>query len=166
MITVTLIGRLTKDATLKYTDQGKPVANFTIACPRKRVDKDGNKQTTYLRCVLWGKPAEVLTKYSRKGSLVGAFGELMTRQYDDQQGHTHYVTEMLVDSFEFLETKQTTQEREEKTKAANSTTPNDTTVQEQRHSEHEAAFSELEASRQPPMDGLTPFGTETARHEE
>ncbi|HAP5279985.1 TPA: single-stranded DNA-binding protein, partial [Enterococcus faecalis] len=60
------------------------------------------------------KPAEVLAKYTQKGSLIAVNGELQSRSYDDQQGQTHYVTELVVAGFEFLESKETVQNREQK----------------------------------------------------
>ncbi|MBI0605189.1 single-stranded DNA-binding protein, partial [Enterococcus faecalis] len=80
----------------------------------ERLDKDGNAQTTFIQCVIWGKPAEVLAKYTQKGSLIAVNGELQSRSYDDQQGQTHYVTELVVSGFEFLESKETVQNREQK----------------------------------------------------
>ncbi|WP_314576147.1 single-stranded DNA-binding protein [Enterococcus gilvus] len=58
MIALNVVGRLTKDCDLQYTKTGSPVANFTLARKRKRVDSQKNKQTTYVKCVLWGKIAE------------------------------------------------------------------------------------------------------------
>lgn len=114
MITIQAVGRLTKDAVLNYTNNGKSVANFTMACKRKHTDKDGNPQTTYVRCVLWGKRAELLAKYTRKGALVSLDGELTSRQFDDQQGITQYITEITVENFDFLESKEIIQQREQK----------------------------------------------------
>lgn len=112
MISITPVGRLTKDADLKYLDDGTPVARFTLACKRKRPDKDGNDRTSFIQCVLWGKRGEAFAKYTRKGALVLVDGELTNRNYDDQQGVTHYITEVNVEHFEFLESKRTVQNRE------------------------------------------------------
>jgi single-strand DNA-binding protein len=112
MISITPVGRLTKDADLKYLDDGTPVARFTLACKRKRQDKDGNDRTTFVQCVLWGKRGEAFATYTRKGALVLVDGELTNRNYDDQQGVTHYITEVNVEHFEFLESKQTVQNRD------------------------------------------------------
>lgn len=112
MISITPVGRLTKDADLKYLDDGTPVARFTLACKRKRPDKEGNDRTSFVQCVLWGKRGEAFAKYTRKGALVLVDGELTNRNYDDQQGVTHYITEVNVEHFEFLESKRTVQNRE------------------------------------------------------
>ena len=71
-----------------------------------------------------GKPAEVLAKYTQKGSLIAVNGELQSRSYDDQQGQTHYVTELVVAGFEFLESKETVQNREQNNKCQKWRTPN------------------------------------------
>lgn len=115
MITLTPVGRLTKDADLKYLSNGTPRAAFTLACKRRHQDKNGNDRTTYVNCVLFGKGAEAFANYTRKGSLVSVFGELTTRSYDDQQGNTQYVTEVVVETFEFLESRKITEERAQNT---------------------------------------------------
>lgn len=112
MISITPVGRLTKDADLRYLDDGTPVARFTLACKRKRPDKDGNDRTSFVQCVLWGKRGEAFATYTRKGALVLVDGELTNRNYNDQQGITHYITEVNVEHFEFLESKKTVQNRE------------------------------------------------------
>ncbi|WPH48389.1 single-stranded DNA-binding protein (plasmid) [Enterococcus faecalis] len=114
MIQLNAIGRLTKEVDLRTTSSGRSVTNFTLACKRKRPDKDGNAQTTFIQCVLWGKPAQVFTKYVQKGTLIAVTGELQTRSYDNQEGITHYVTELVIENFEFLESKETVQSREQK----------------------------------------------------
>lgn len=113
MIHVNATGRLTKGAELRVTPSGKAVANFTLACKRDRVDKEGNTQTTFIQCVIWGKPAQALSKFTGEGALIGVSGELQNRSYDDQQGNTHYVTELVIATFEFLESKETAKKREE-----------------------------------------------------
>lgn len=114
MINVTAVGRITKGVELRTTGSGSQVANFNLACKRNRPDKDGNNRTTFVNGVLFGKPAMILAKYAQKGSLISAVGELQIRSYDDQQGITHYVTELILDNFEFLESKDTIARREQK----------------------------------------------------
>lgn len=115
MINVTGTARLTKDPDLKYTGNGTPVTTTTGAFKRSRLNAEGNPETAFLRCVVFGKRAESFAKYTRKGSLIGISGEVATRSYDDQQGETHYVTEIVVDNFEFLEKKSVVDEREQRT---------------------------------------------------
>lgn len=102
---VVLTGRVTKDIELKVTPTGKSVCSFSLAVNRKFV-QDGERQADFINCQLWGKSAETLEKYVKKGMLIGVEGRLQTRNYINQQGQTVYVTEVVVESFTFLETKQ------------------------------------------------------------
>lgn len=114
MIHVTAVGRVTNDPELKPTNSGSQVGTFSLACRRNRPDKDGIIQSTFVQCSIWGKPAMVFAKYVSKGSLISVDGELRSRTYDDRQGVTHYVTELAVEHFEFLESKATIDQREKK----------------------------------------------------
>ena len=102
---VVLVGRVTKDIELKVTPTGKSVCSFSLAVNRKFV-QDGERQADFINCQLWGKSAETLEKYGKKGMLIGVEGRLQTRNYINQQGQTVYVTEVVVESFTFLEKKQ------------------------------------------------------------
>lgn len=109
---VVLVGRLTKDPDLRYTQNGTAVANFTIAC-NKPFKKDGEEQQAdFINCVIWRKPAESLANYMSKGSLIGVEGSIQTRNYDDSDGKRVYVTEVLVASVQFLESKNKSQNQE------------------------------------------------------
>lgn len=100
-----LTGRVTKDIELKVTPTGKSVCSFSLAVNRKFV-QDGERQADFINCQLWGKTAETLEKYGKKGMLIGVEGRLQTRNYTNQQGQTVYVTEVVAESFTFLEKKQ------------------------------------------------------------
>lgn len=100
-----LTGRITKDIELKVTPTGKSVCSFSLAVNRKFV-QDGERQADFINCQLWGKTAETLEKYGKKGMLIGVEGRLQTRNYTNQQGQTVYVTEVVAESFTFLEKKQ------------------------------------------------------------
>lgn len=100
-----LTGRVTKDIELKVTPTGKSVCSFSLAVNRKFV-QDGERQADFINCQLWGKSAETLKKYGKKGMLIGVEGRLQTRNYTNQQGQTVYVTEVVAESFTFLEKKQ------------------------------------------------------------
>ncbi len=102
---VVLTGRVTKDIELKVTPTGKSVCSFSLAVNRKFV-QDGERQADFINCQLWGKTAETLEKYGKKGMLIGVEGRLQTRNYTNQQGQTVYVTEVVAESFTFLEKKQ------------------------------------------------------------
>ena len=100
---VVLVGRLTKDAVLRRTQNGTSTASFTVACDKR--DKNGNQSADFINCVCWGKIAENLVQYTSKGSLVGVEGRIQTRNYDDQSGKKVYVTEVLANSVQFLSFK-------------------------------------------------------------
>jgi len=104
---VILIGNLTKDPELRNTPSGKQVAGCSIATNKTYKDQSGQKQTVsqFHNLVIWGKSAEVFTKYLAKGSKVAIIGEIQTRNYVGQDGIKRYVTEILVNNFEFLSTK-------------------------------------------------------------
>ena len=102
---VVLAGRVTKDIELKVTPTGKSVCSFSLAVERKFV-QNGEKITDFINCQLWGKSAETLEKYVKKGMMIGVEGRIQTRKYTNQQGQIVYVTEVVADSFSFLEKKQ------------------------------------------------------------
>ena len=108
---VVLTGRVTKDIELKVTQTGKSVCSFSLAVERKFV-QNGEKVTDFINCQLWGKSAETLEKYGKKGMLIGIEGRLQTRKYTNQQGQTVYVTEVVADSFSFLEKKQSNDQQQ------------------------------------------------------
>ncbi|WP_419893818.1 single-stranded DNA-binding protein [Oceanobacillus kimchii] len=102
---VVLAGRLTKDPELRYTPNGVAVANFTIAVNRPFSNQQGNREADFINCVVWRRPAENLANYMKKGSMVGVDGRVQTRTFEGQDGKTVYVTEIVADSVQFLETK-------------------------------------------------------------
>jgi single-strand DNA-binding protein len=99
-----LVGRLTRDPELRYTQQGTAVANFTIAINRPFKNEQGEQQADFINGVVWRKPAENLAKYMKKGNQIGVDGRLQSRTYE-QDGRTVYVTEVIADSIQFLESK-------------------------------------------------------------
>jgi single-strand DNA-binding protein len=102
---VVLVGRLTKDSELKQTQSGQAVATFTLAVSRQFKNADGQKETDFINCVIWRKQAEALAEYTQKGSLIGVGGRIQTRSYENQQGQRVYVTEVICESFQLLESK-------------------------------------------------------------
>lgn len=102
---VVLIGRLTRDPELRRTPQGDAVTSFTLAVNRNYTDKDGQQQADFINCIVWRKLAENVERYCSKGSLVGVEGRIQTRSYENNQGQRIYVTEIVCDSVQFLETK-------------------------------------------------------------
>ncbi len=104
---VMLIGRLGKDPEVRYTQSGTPVATMNIATDESYTDREGKKvdQTEWHRVVVWSRQAENCAKYLRKGSLVFIEGNLQTRQWQDQQGQTRYMTEVRAQRVQFLDSK-------------------------------------------------------------
>lgn len=108
---VVLVGRLTKDPDLRYTASGSAVATFTLAVNRSFTNQSGTREADFINCVIWRKPAETLVNYTRKGSLIGVVGRIQTRNYENQQGQKVYVTEVVCDNFQMLESKNTNDQR-------------------------------------------------------
>ncbi|MCR1932621.1 single-stranded DNA-binding protein [Enterococcus gallinarum] len=102
---LTLVGRLTKDPDLKYTGNGTAVVTFTLAVNRNFTNQNGEREADFINCVIWRKPAETLANYAKKGVLIGVTGRIQTRSYDNQQGQKVYVTEVIADNFQLLESK-------------------------------------------------------------
>lgn len=100
-----LVGRLTRPVDLRYTQTGIAYGSFTLAVTRKYKNKDGEREADFINCVIWKKGAELLANYTQKGSLIGVSGPIQTRSYDNQQGQRVYVTEVLVENFDFLESR-------------------------------------------------------------
>lgn len=100
---VVVVGRLTRAVDLRYTSNGTAYASFTLATDRDFKNQNGEKETDFINCVMWRKPAENLANYTKKGSLIGIEGRIQTRNYDNQQGQRVYVTEVLAERFHFLE---------------------------------------------------------------
>ena len=103
---VILVGRITKDPELRNIQSGSSVVNFTIAVGRptsQNSDQNANN-ADFINCVIWNKQAENLAKYVKKGSLIGVEGRIQTRNYE-ANGVTRYITEVLCDNVQFLETK-------------------------------------------------------------
>ncbi len=102
---VFLIGRLTKDPDLRYLSNNTPVANFSIAINRAFENQSGERETDFINIVVWRKQAENVKKYINKGSLVGIDGRIQTRNYEGQDGKKVYVTEVVAENVQFLESK-------------------------------------------------------------
>lgn len=107
MNNVNLIGRLTKAVDLRYTQNGVAYGSFTIAVNRRFKNQNGEREADFINCVIWKKGAENLANFTHKGSLIGVSGAIQTRNYDNQQGQRVYVTEVLVENFDLLESRKT-----------------------------------------------------------
>lgn len=106
---VVLVGRLTKDAELRYTQSNIAVATFTLAVNRPFKNKAGEREADFINCVIWRQSAENLANWAKKGSLIGITGVIQTRSYDNQQGQRVYVTEVVSSNFQLLESRNSQQ---------------------------------------------------------
>ncbi|PNZ40899.1 single-stranded DNA-binding protein [Staphylococcus simulans] len=104
---VVLVGRLTKDPEFRTTQSGVDVATFTLAVNRNFKDKNGEQQADFINCVVFRKQAENVNNYLNKGSLAGVDGRLQSRSYENNEGRRVFVTEVVCDSVQFLEPKNT-----------------------------------------------------------
>lgn len=102
---VVLVGRITKDVDLRATSGNVSVTQFTVAVNRQFTSQNGERQADFIQCVAWRNQAEFMKNYVKKGALIGVEGRIQTRQYEDKDGQTRYVTEVQVDSIQLLESR-------------------------------------------------------------
>ena len=102
---VVLVGRMTRDAELRYTPSNQAVATFTLAVNRNFKNQNGEREADFINVVIWRQQAENLANWAKKGALIGVTGRIQTRSYDNQQGHRVYVTEVVAESFQLLESR-------------------------------------------------------------
>lgn len=100
-----LVGRLTRDPELRYTQSGQAVASFTLAVNRTFTNQQGEREADFINCVAWRNTAENIANHLKKGSMAGVDGRLQTRSYDDQSGRRVFVTELVVETVQFLDPK-------------------------------------------------------------
>ena len=106
---VILMGRLTKDPEVRYTQANNTlVASFTLAVNRRFVRQGEEKQADFINIVAWSKTGEFCSKYFKKGQQVGVIGRLQTRNWEDDKGQKHYVTEVIAEEVYFAESKKET----------------------------------------------------------
>ena len=104
---VVLVGRMTRDAELRYTPSNQAVATFTLAVNRNFKNQNGEREADFINCVIWRQQAENLANWAKKGTLIGVTGRIQTRNYENQQGQRVYVTEIVADDFQILESRAT-----------------------------------------------------------
>lgn len=104
---VMVIGRLGRDPEMRYTPGGSPVTTFTVAAGRQWKDGSGEprEETEWFNIVAWNKLAEICKEYLRKASRVYVEGRLQTRQWQDQDGQTHYRTEVIATDMIILDSR-------------------------------------------------------------
>ena len=99
---IVLAGRTTRNLELRSTKSGASVCSFTLAVDRNFKNKNGEREADFISCIAWKKTAEVMSKYVKKGSVIGVDGSIQTRSYDNRDGQRVYVTEVVVENFSFL----------------------------------------------------------------
>ena len=102
---VCLVGRLTKDPELRYTPNNQAVATFSLAVNRNFKSQNGEREVYFINCVIWRQQAENLANWAKKGALIGITGRIQTRSYENQQGQRVYVTEVVSETFQLLESR-------------------------------------------------------------
>lgn len=102
---VFLLGRLTKDPEVRYTNTGKVVTQFTIAVDRPFVNPEGQREADFFPIVIWGKSAETAGNSLLKGQRVLVEGRVQIRNYEAKDGTKRWITEVIADRFEFIERK-------------------------------------------------------------
>lgn len=105
-----ILGRLTKDPEVRQTQGGTAVATFTVAVDRRFKNAQGEREADFIQCVAWRQQAELLGKYFSKGHRIGIVGSIQTRNYEGNDGKRVYVTEVVVDEIDFIETRADRQE--------------------------------------------------------
>lgn len=112
---VLLIGRLTRDPELRYTGTNLPVASFTVAVNRNFTGANGEREADFIPVIVWRKQAENVKNYISQGSQVAVEGRLQVRSYDDANGQKRYITEVVADNVQFLDTKASRDQRQTQT---------------------------------------------------
>ena len=102
---VVLVGRLTKDVELRYTPANQAVATFTLAVNRTFKNANGEREADFINVVIWRQAAENLANLAKKGALLGITGRIQTRNYENTQGQRVYVTEVVAENFQMLESR-------------------------------------------------------------
>lgn len=113
-----IVGRLVAEPSLQKVDSGKKVANITVAVPRSYKNENGEYDTDFVDCVLWGGIAENTVEFCRKGDMVGVKGRVQTDTYKDEDGKSRKTTKLIAEKVSFL--SKSREEETEKTKTKSS----------------------------------------------
>lgn len=100
-----LVGRLTKDPELRYTPNGVAVCQFRLAVNRPFTNQNGDREADFIQVVVWRKAAENAANYLNKGSMAGVDGRIQTRSFENAEGKRVYVTEIVADQVQFLDSR-------------------------------------------------------------
>ena len=111
---IVIMGRLTRDPEVRYTQSNTPVASFTLAVDRDFGGRDGGeRQTDFINCVAWRQSADFVSKWFHKGSMAVVSGRLQIRQYQDRDGNNRTAAEVVTDNIYFGESKRDSENRSE-----------------------------------------------------
>jgi single-strand DNA-binding protein len=99
---VSLIGRITRDPEVRYSQACVAFLSFSIAVDRQQRDANGQRQADFINCTAFGQQADFMGRYIKKGFMIAVCGRLQTRSYQDQQGQTRYTMDVIVDQVENL----------------------------------------------------------------
>lgn len=104
---VEIVGRLTRDPEVRYTtgENASAIARFSVAVNRRFKNAEGNYDADFINCVTFGKTAEFIEKYFRKGMAIGLTGRIQTGSYTNKDGQKVYTTDVVVEEAEFVESK-------------------------------------------------------------
>lgn len=102
---VILIGRLTRDPEVRYSQEKTAIARYTLAVDRKFKDANGNIGADFISCVAFGKAGEFAEKYFKKGIKIAIEGRIQSGSYTDKNGNKVYTTDVVIESQEFAESK-------------------------------------------------------------
>ncbi|MFD2254076.1 single-stranded DNA-binding protein [Lactococcus formosensis subsp. bovis] len=120
---VTLVGRVVRDPELRYTPQNTAVATFTVAVNRRFKNAQGEREADFINCVIWRQSAENLANWAKKGALIGITGSIQVRNYENKEGRRVYVTEVLAEHFQMLESRATREGGQHAAPASPNSTP-------------------------------------------
>jgi len=119
---VVLVGRLTKDPEFRTTPNGVEVTNFTLAINRNFTNANGEREADFINVITFRKQAVNVNDYLSKGKLAGVDGRIQSRSYENQEGRRVFVTEVVADSVQFLDTKGNNQQNNQPQKQQKQTT--------------------------------------------
>lgn len=105
MNAVFLIGRITKEPELKMTTNGVSILNFTLAVNRDMKKEDGTYDADFIQCVAYRNTADFMSKYIKKGNLLGVKGRIQTGSYQTEAGEKRYTTQVVVDKVTSLQSR-------------------------------------------------------------
>lgn len=98
---VILSGRFTKDPEQRMMSNQTEFSRFSLACQSSFVNKDGERDTEFINCVAFGRTAETINRYCKKGAMIVAQGRIKNSSYDAQDGTKRYSTDVVIENFEF-----------------------------------------------------------------